>query len=223
MNEKPTPVTELLQLCANDYKNGAPQRTADHRDDAHLVTYTPAPSGPDPREPLYGQDADHLRWPTTLDTAIRVAQQMLDHYGDSSRDGFTYPEAYGATREALRLVLRALGTEPAAASITSASPEATHCPAAHPEDPTPCDGPHAVTILDADNAGADGCEHHGARLLASLDGARVYALPDAPHGAAIRTFKAAAALRPFPWLTDAPRTRPEQLSHDENRARGEGQ
>ncbi|NUQ96394.1 MAG: hypothetical protein HOY79_07440 [Streptomyces sp.] len=74
------------------------------------------------------------------------------------------------------------------------------CPAAHPEDPTPCEGPVVVTVLDRDNAGLDGCEHHGARLLASLDGGRVYALPDAPEGAAIRTFKAAAATRPYAWV-----------------------
>lgn len=73
------------------------------------------------------------------------------------------------------------------------------CPAAHPEDPTPCGGPVVVTVLDAHNGGADGCELHAARLLASLDGGRVVALPDAPDGAAIRTFKAAGGLRPFPW------------------------
>lgn len=91
------------------------------------------------------------------------------------------------------------------------------CPAAHFEDPTPCDGPPVVTVLDAQNGGADGCEHHGARLLASLDGGRVYALPDAPDGAAIRVFKAADATRPFAWLENAPRTKPSQLSNLENR------
>jgi len=95
------------------------------------------------------------------------------------------------------------------------------CPAAHSEDPTPCDGPPVVTVLDAHNAGADGCEHHAARLLASLKGGRVYALPDAPEGAAIRVFKAADGIRPFPWLADAPRTRPDQLSREENRRGGE--
>lgn len=93
------------------------------------------------------------------------------------------------------------------------------CPAAHPEDPTPCGGPVVVTVLDAGNTGADGCEHHGARLLASLDRGRVYALPDAPAGAAIRVFTAADGIRPFPWNTTAPRTRPEQLSRAELRAR----
>jgi hypothetical protein len=104
--------------------------------------------------------------------------------------------------------------------VTSGDAEATRCPAAHPEDPTPCGGPVTVTILDAANAGADGCEHHGARLLASIDRGRVYALPDAPAGAAIRVFKAADGIRPFPWV-DGPRTRDEQLSRAETRARGE--
>ncbi|MGW7548943.1 hypothetical protein ACWGKQ_48690 [Streptomyces sp. NPDC054770] len=92
------------------------------------------------------------------------------------------------------------------------------CPAAHPDDPTPCVGPVVVTVLDAFNAGANGCEHHGARLLASVDGARVYPLPDAPAGSAIRVFTAADTLRPFCWV-DGPRTRPDQLSRAENRAR----
>ncbi|MFF5144272.1 hypothetical protein ACFY6U_31905 [Streptomyces sp. NPDC013157] len=92
------------------------------------------------------------------------------------------------------------------------------CPAAHPEDPTGCVGPVVVTVLDAHNSGANGCEHHGARLLASLDGARVYALPDAPAGSAIRVFTAADTIRPFCWV-DGPRTRPSQLSRAENRAR----
>ncbi|MER6351202.1 hypothetical protein ABT186_04955 [Streptomyces sp. NPDC001634] len=92
------------------------------------------------------------------------------------------------------------------------------CPAAHPDDPTPCDGPLAVTVLDRENAGADGCEHHAARLLASLDRGRVYPLPHAAEGAAIRVFKAADGLRPFCWL-DGPRIGPSQLSHAENRAR----
>lgn len=66
------------------------------------------------------------------------------------------------------------------------------CPATFPTDPTPCRGPIAVTVLDTENAGADGCEYHAARLLASLNGGRVHARPDAPDGAALRVFKAAA-------------------------------
>ncbi|MFE9098941.1 hypothetical protein [Streptomyces sp. NPDC007264] len=98
---------------------------------------------------------------------------------------------------------------------------APRCPAAHPDDPMPCSGPAVVTILDATNAGAEGCEAHGVRLLASLHGGRVYALPDAPDGAAIRVFQAADTTRPFAWCEDAPRTRPDQLSHAENRAKGD--
>jgi hypothetical protein len=97
--------------------------------------------------------------------------------------------------------------------------DTARCPAAHPEDPTPCDGPAVVTVLDAHNAGADGCEHHAARLLASLERGRVYPLPDAPAGAAIRVFTAADSIRPFPWV-DGPRTRPNQLSRAENRRQG---
>lgn len=95
--------------------------------------------------------------------------------------------------------------------------DSARCAAAHPDDPTPCDGPPVVTVLDAANAGADGCEHHAARLLASLEGGRVYGLPAAPEGAAIRVFKAADGIRPFPWMTNAPRVRPDQLSRDETR------
>jgi hypothetical protein len=76
-----------------------------------------------------------------------------------------------------------------------AAPEPRHCPATFPTDPTPCRGPIAVTVIDAENAGADGCEYHAARLLASLEGGRVCALPDAPDGAAIRVFQAAGGER----------------------------
>ncbi|WP_406125812.1 hypothetical protein OHQ89_28305 [Streptomyces canus] len=92
------------------------------------------------------------------------------------------------------------------------------CPAAHPEDPTPCVGPVSVRVLDAAGAVADGCEHHGARMLASLARGSVYALPEAPDGVAIRVFKAADGIRPFCWI-DGPRTTPSQLSRAENRAR----
>jgi hypothetical protein len=78
---------------------------------------------------------------------------------------------------------------------------ASRCQSAHPNDPTSCEGPQdAVTVLDAYNHGATGCEHHAARLLASLEGGRVYANPEAPSGAAIRVFNAAAELPPFAWV-----------------------
>ncbi|MFE9764640.1 hypothetical protein ACFYPC_08935 [Streptomyces sp. NPDC005808] len=79
-----------------------------------------------------------------------------------------------------------------ASQLLAAEPSGQHCPAAYPTDPTPCRGPVAVTVLDQNNHGADGCEYHATRLLAALDGARVYALPDAPAGAALRVFRATA-------------------------------
>lgn len=168
--------------------------------------------------------------PSDLAVAIRTAQKMLAAYSDTSTFGeFGYATAHGALSESLRILLRALGAEPDGPVLGSSSSGGAQqltvmgrCPAAHPDDPTPCVGLVAVTILDAANAGAHGCEHHGARLLASLEGGRVYALGTAPESAAIRVFKAAAALRPFPWITDAPRILPSQLSHDENRLGGEG-
>jgi hypothetical protein len=82
----------------------------------------------------------------------------------------------------------------------SAGENVVRCPAAHPEDPTPCGGPVVVTIVDKENAGADGCEHHAARMLASITGARPVAKPDAPAGVALRIFRAAHHTHPFPWL-----------------------
>jgi hypothetical protein len=93
--------------------------------------------------------------------------------------------------------------------------DANRCPAAHHDDPTPCDGPAVVKVLDAHNAVADGCEHHAARLLASLERGRVYPLPGAPAGAAIRVFIAADGIPPFAWYEDAQRTQPSQRSHAE--------
>lgn len=85
----------------------------------------------------------------------------------------------------------------------------TRCPAAHPEDLDGCDGPVAVMVLDAGNAGVAGCEDHAARLLASLAGGRVYGLPDAAAGAVLRVHKAADGIRPFPWNTRAALSRLE--------------
>ncbi|MFJ9667361.1 hypothetical protein ACIRPP_22575 [Streptomyces sp. NPDC101219] len=163
--------------------------------------------------------------PSNLDVAIRVAQRILAAYGDSSRVGSSCPEACGAQREALRIALRALGADnkkgPGLVRTPGEQHENRRCPAAHPDDPTPCTGRPTVTVLDWRNAGADGCRHHSARLLAPLDGGRVCGLPHATHGTAIAVCKAAADLRPFPWNTDAPRARPEQLSRMENRVWGE--
>lgn len=94
--------------------------------------------------------------------------------------------------------------------IHSSVHSTTRCSAAHPEDRTPCSGPlDAVTVLDAGNRGTTGCEHHAARLLASLKGGRVYS--GSVDGAAIRVFEAAADLRPFAWQgrSDTPPAGPE--------------
>ncbi|MFH9136036.1 hypothetical protein [Streptomyces sp. NPDC017524] len=79
---------------------------------------------------------------------------------------------------------------------------AVRCPAAHLEDATPCGGPVVVTVVDAENAGADGCEHHAARMLASISGARPVAKPHAPAGMAARIFRTAQHTHPFPWRGD---------------------
>ncbi|MEU3287845.1 hypothetical protein [Streptomyces longwoodensis] len=126
-----------------------------------------------------------------LATAVRVARQLLADYGDSTGyDLFAYAQAHGGLSEALRILLRALTPEVV---------PPTRCPAAHPEDPTPCNGPVVVTILDSSNAGADGCEHHAVRLLASLTGGRPVPKPEAPAGLAVRLFRAAHHTRPYPW------------------------
>ncbi len=49
---------------------------------------------------------------TELDTAIRVAQRMLCHYGTvDGSSTYAYTVAHGGLTEALRLLLRALGAE----------------------------------------------------------------------------------------------------------------
>ncbi|MGW0169536.1 hypothetical protein ACWDWT_30825 [Streptomyces sp. NPDC003343] len=102
-------------------------------------------------------------------------------------------------RDNLQTVIDGYRTAETEKGVATPDTLAERCPAAHHDDPTPCSGPAVVTVLDAHNDGANGCEHHGARILASLVGGRVYALPDAPDGSAIRTFKAAGTLRPFCW------------------------
>ncbi|MEU0427899.1 hypothetical protein ABZ235_30695 [Streptomyces canus] len=166
----------LHQQCDEDYAKGQAQRATAGR----WLPTAAAPLLP----PMTGE----------LDSAITIAQKVLAAYGTVEGGLSAYSQAHGGITEALRILLRALNAEPAP---TTTGPR---CPAAHPEDPTPCDGPPVVTVLDRSNAGANGCSHHGARMLASLNGGRVYALPDAPPGSAIAVFKAAADLQPYPWL-----------------------
>jgi len=73
------------------------------------------------------------------------------------------------------------------------------CPAAHPSDPSPCSGPIAVTVADSKGAGVDGCEHHAARMIASLREATVHAIPGADPESPTRTAEAASSLRPYVW------------------------
>lgn len=90
------------------------------------------------------------------------------------------------------------------------------CQAAHRDDPTPCEGPHdAVEIRDrfmsrardAMTVGTLGCVHHGARLLASIDGGRVYPGPSNDTGrtpgnsGAIDAYRRAQTTLPFAWHT----------------------
>ena len=76
----------------------------------------------------------------------------------------------------------------------------TRCPAAHPEDPSPCEGPHdAVRVLDQQGAEALGCVHHAARLYASLERPRVYPTPG-NDGAALDVYRRAQTIEPFEWM-----------------------
>ncbi|GGM24920.1 hypothetical protein GCM10010129_81770 [Streptomyces fumigatiscleroticus] len=90
---------------------------------------------------------------------------------------------------------------------SSPTPTGGRCAAAHPEDPSPCAGPRdAVTVYDRTGTGVPGCEHHGARLFASLDGG--CAVQRSVLLAGARVALAAAGLCPFPWRTGTPGTGP---------------
>lgn len=79
--------------------------------------------------------------------------------------------------------------------------EPGQCPAAHVEDHRPCEGPSdAVRIVDRVGGEVSGCVRHGAVLLASLDGARVF--PGSVGGAAIEVYARAQRRRPFDFDTD---------------------
>lgn len=79
-------LAELHQLCDEDYIKGQQQRATPHLAPSYAAL-TLADHGPAPES-------------TDLDVAIRVAQQLLDS------------DQLLSLREALRLLLRALGAEP---------------------------------------------------------------------------------------------------------------
>lgn len=192
-----------------------------------------APPAPAPAGLLHTYDGGDPH-PQDVAGELRMAVKALDETATASihndsdmiRSAVTLRirlRALAAAVQAVALDAEPDGGSEGSGTVTVPQVPENRCPAAHPDDPDPCDGPPVVTVLDRGNAGLDGCEHHGTRLLASLDGGRVYGLPDAPDGAAIRVFKAADRTRPFPWMENGPRTLPGQLSRAENRRRGEGQ
>ncbi|MEU3000470.1 hypothetical protein ABZ684_23365 [Streptomyces sp. NPDC006995] len=128
-------------------------------------------------------------------TRILAARQALaDAQSMSLLDVSAMARMIGRLEVTVEQLIEVVDGAPAGAPV--------RCPAAHPEDVTPCGGPVVVTVVDAENAGADGCEHHAARMLASIGGARPVAKPDAPAGVAVRVFRAAHHTRPFPWQGD---------------------
>ncbi|GAA4971688.1 hypothetical protein [Kineococcus glutinatus] len=70
------------------------------------------------------------------------------------------------------------------------------CAAAHVEDSSPCRGaPDAVRVVDAAGGSLMACVEHGATLLASLQGGRVY--PGSQPEAAVEVFTLAHHRAPF--------------------------
>jgi hypothetical protein len=80
------------------------------------------------------------------------------------------------------------------------------CGAAHPKDMTLCEGdPGAVEIELRDRSKVLACVHHGARMYASAQDARVRPVggPDGNHaGAALEVYHRAQGMRPFAFLAD---------------------
>jgi len=175
-------------------------------------TTSPPPSPAPPTGTPDDDPAAALHWAAIATGLAEARAEQGNPLTDSERkvyDRFlTAAHRHGHTEQDIRAHLARL---PRLSRITEPAPAPTEptprCPAAHPEDPTPCDGPPAVTITDAHGATLTGCEHHAARMLASLHGARVDPLPNGPDGAATRVFATARALRPYPWLTERGETR----------------
>ncbi|MDI2127960.1 hypothetical protein [Yinghuangia seranimata] len=85
--------------------------------------------------------------------------------------------------------------------MSNVQPPPARCPAAHADDPDPCEGLVIVRILDQFGGDASACVHHGARLYASLIRPRVYPLPGC-DGRAIEVYNRAQHTEPFAWTRD---------------------
>jgi hypothetical protein len=71
------------------------------------------------------------------------------------------------------------------------------CQAAHQDDPRPCEGPHDAVIIQVDTK-VSACVLHGAVMLASIKGAKVY--PGSVESSAIEAFNRAQSMKPFDFL-----------------------
>jgi hypothetical protein len=76
----------------------------------------------------------------------------------------------------------------------------SRCAAAHGDDVRLCEGQRdAVQVIDRTGASVEGCVLHGAVLLASLEGGRVFPWKG-PDGAAIEVFRRAQTMPAFGFL-----------------------
>jgi hypothetical protein len=79
--------------------------------------------------------------------------------------------------------------------------KSTRCAAAHQEDRSSCSGAaEAVVVVFASDERVSGCVRHGAAMLASIIGGRVYPGPAAVGGEAIEAFNLAQGQAPFEFM-----------------------
>lgn len=74
----------------------------------------------------------------------------------------------------------------------------SRCQAAHEDDPRPCEGPQDAVSIQTSGATVSGCVLHGAVMLASIRGAKVY--PGSVDKAAIEAFTRAQSMTPFDFF-----------------------
>lgn len=74
----------------------------------------------------------------------------------------------------------------------------SRCAAAHHDDPRPCEEPRDAVIIKVGSTDVSACVLHGAAMLASIKGSRVY--PGSSDGAAIEAFKRAQTVQPFDFM-----------------------